>query len=156
MTCLQDMLEIQQLRAQLLFFGASDVTMATVFDLPPEVSSEDLTAAWYPSVSILNTLPCLKQLEPWLPLIFVDAWNLQSYTVFPLQVLSRNSLAGIIVSDQRSFVTYLKNHRFFPNSATSEMARKWCQLYVDVILSIGYVTLTSHVSCTMVFVLRSH
>ena len=46
------MLELQQIRAQLLFTDSNVVTMATVFDLPPEVSSEDLTASWNLSVSV--------------------------------------------------------------------------------------------------------
>ena len=36
-----------------------------------------------------------------------------SITAFPLQVLNQNSWPGIIISDQRSVLTYLKNLRFF-------------------------------------------
>ena len=43
---------MQQIRALLLFSDASAITMATLFDLPAEVSSEDLTVSWYPSVSM--------------------------------------------------------------------------------------------------------
>ena len=46
------MLELQQIRAQLLFTDSNVVTMATVFDLPAKVSSEDLTASWNLSVSV--------------------------------------------------------------------------------------------------------
>ena len=45
---------IQQIRGQLLLTNAKTISMATVFDLPAELSSADLDVTWYPSVSIIT------------------------------------------------------------------------------------------------------